>query len=278
MASYRWENPLNLNQPSPKTIRDKSFYDFMNEIPVNDPMALPNEFYAYYLDIYLDDKSTEPENRGLTKLELATKYLDGEVKYFYQAKRLTSDARNGQLAKVIFDVKLFMDACPYQPYREHMKTALRESNTILPGMQAPDFTLKDINGKTVSLSDLKGKVVYLDFWATWCTSCLRQISNTTEMRRKFQGKDVVFVYISADNTASEWKNYVKRHNITGIHLYAEEALGSKVVHDYGVKQLPAIFIIDKEGKIVKGNTMKQSSQYSLTEQLNKLLLSKYTGK
>lgn len=278
MTSYRWENPLNLNQPSPKTIRDKSFYDFMDDIPVNNSWALPNQFYAYYLDIYLDDKSTEPENKGLTKLELATKYLEGEVKYFYKAKRLTSSARNGQLAKVIFDVKLFMDACPYQPYREHMKSALRESNTILPGMQAPDFTLTDINGKTVSLSDLKGKVVYLDFWATWCTSCLRQISNTTEMRRKFQGKDVVFVYVSADNTASEWKNYVKKHNITGIHLYAKEALSSKIVNDYGVKQLPAVFIIDKEGKIVRGNTMKQSSQYSMTEQLSKLLLSKYTEK
>ena len=278
MTSYRWENPLNLNQPSPKTIREKSFYNFMDDIPVNNENALPNEFYAYYLDIYLDDKSTEPENKGLTKLELATKYFTGEVKYFYQAKRLTSSARNGQLAKVIFDVKLFMNACPYQPYKEHMKSALRESNTILPGMQAPDFTLTDYNGKVVSLSDLKGKVIYLDFWATWCTSCMRQIANTTEMRRKFQGKDVVFVYVSADNTEWEWKNYVKKHNITGIHLFEEGGLGSKVAHDYGVKQLPAIFIIDKEGKIVKSNTMKQSSQYSLTEQLNQLLLSKYIEK
>ncbi len=273
LTNYRWEHPLNFNMLSPMTIRDKSYYDFTEDIQVNNSLALPNEYFAQYVDVFLDDKSKEPENLGLTKLELADKYLEGEVQYFYKAQRLASSCRNGQLSDVIFDVKMFMDYCPYQEYKESIKSELRASKTLLPGMSAPDFTLVDVNGKEVSLGDFKGKAVYLDFWATWCTPCTRQISNTTEMRRKFKGQDVVFVYISTDYTENEWRSYVKRHKITGVHLYAKGSLGSGVATDYGVKQLPSAFIIDKEGKIFKNNSMKNPSNYSLTETLRKLSLS-----
>lgn len=281
LTNYRWEHPLNHHQPAPMVINDRSFYDFMDEIPLNNPQALPNEYYAYFIDVFLDDRKKEPENLGLTKLELATKYLEGQVMYFYKAKVLGAASRNGELSNVIFDVKMFMDACTYEPYRESMKNALRESNTMLPGMQAPNFNLVDVKGKKVSLSDYKGKVIYLDFWATWCTSCIRQISNTSEMRRQLKGQDIVFIYVSLDNTDYDWKRFVTRNRVTGTHLFAEGALSSVTATDYGVKQLPTAFIIDKDGKIVenkskivKNNSMNGSSSYTLMEQLRALAAKK----
>ncbi len=273
LTNYRWENPLQYGNSKPLTIRDINYYDFVDQIGLVQEGALPNEFYTYFIDLYLKDKSEEPGNKGLTDIELSSQYLYGEVMYFYQAKRLTAMARNGKLADVLFDIKRFMDECPYESYRESMKQALRESNTLLKGMDAPDFELLNEKGHKVKLSDYKGKVIYLDFWATWCNACIRQMTNSDNLKNTFKNKDVVFIYISLDYTESEWKNYVRRHTVPGIHLYAKGAYGSDVAKDYGVKKLPALFIIDKNG-VVQRNTEKMSSNLSIMDQIQTLLYKK----
>jgi len=67
-----------------------------------------------------------------------------------------------------------------------------------PGNPAPDFTLKNNQRDTLSLSDFRGKVVYLQFWASWCAVCKQQIPYTKLLQNELQGKDVVFLYISVD--------------------------------------------------------------------------------
>ncbi len=269
LTNYRWENPLQYGNSKPIKITDVSYYDYVDEIGLVNDRALPNEFYTYFLDLYLKDKEEEFENRGMTSMELSTRYLYGEVMYYYQAKRLSALARNGKLGDVIFEIKRFMDECPYETYRESVKAALRESNTLLKGMTAPNFTLLDNNGRKVSLTDFKGKVIYLDFWATWCNACIRQMSNSDNLRNSFKNKDVVFIYVSLDYTESEWKNYLVRHKLPGTHLYAKGGLGSDMAKDYGVKKLPALLIIDKKGRVAR-NTEK-SSNMSVIEQINNLL-------
>ncbi len=114
---------------------------------------------------------------------------------------------------------------------------------------APDFALKSVDGKTVKLSDFKGKVVILDFWATWCPPCRKGIPDLIELKSEFGKKGVEIIGISVDsqNTIGEVPSFVKDKKINYPVVYADK----KVVGDYGgIESIPTSFIIDKSGKIV----------------------------
>ncbi len=118
------------------------------------------------------------------------------------------------------------------------------------GTSAPDFTLRDLSGNEVKLSDLKGKIVYLSFWASWCSRCIEEMSAAKENRAKLMKEDdLVFLYVSIDDKESTWKNHYMVPLTSGKHLYAPGAK-SKVAKDYGLLSLPRYFLIDKNGKFV----------------------------
>ncbi len=113
--------------------------------------------------------------------------------------------------------------------------------------QAPNFTLEDTNGKKVSLSDYKGKVVIIDFWATWCPPCRRGIPDLIDIQKQFKNK-VVVLGISVDtDTKGDVPSFVKNMGINYTVLYASP----EVVQAYGnIDAIPTSFIIDKKGKII----------------------------
>lgn len=118
------------------------------------------------------------------------------------------------------------------------------------GSQAPDFSLKDINGKVVRLSDLRGKVVLLEFWATWCAPCKETIPDLIALDKQYIGKDFAVISIAMDEGSGAIKRlqeFSSRHKITYPIL-----MGSQETSDvYNVRGVPVSFLIDKTGKIVK---------------------------
>lgn len=85
-----------------------------------------------------------------------------------------------------------------------LRAAMRAHQRFASGQPAPAFTLPDMAGQPVTLGELRGKVVYLDFWADWCSPCLAEMPASNELRRQFAGRDVVFVYISLDRQPVAW--------------------------------------------------------------------------
>lgn len=118
---------------------------------------------------------------------------------------------------------------------------------------APDFLLNDINGGTVSLNQHKGKVVLLDFWATWCPPCRVSIPELVELNNKYKNKGLVILGISVDDPRKVndrfLKAFIKKFKIN----YAVLRVNDKVMRDYFAYQqmgVPTMFIINREGKIV----------------------------
>lgn len=113
---------------------------------------------------------------------------------------------------------------------------------------APDFTLKTLEGKEITLSGLKGKVVLLDFWATWCGPCRESIPHLVQLHKTYQDKGFEVIGMSMDKGEGETlRHFVKSMDIPYTIILTPE----DVARNYGVTALPTTLFIDKEGKVRK---------------------------
>ena len=113
---------------------------------------------------------------------------------------------------------------------------------------APDFALQDISGKKVRLADLKGKVVLVEFWATWCPPCRAEIPALQRLHTQYGDKGLTILAISMDE--GDWKgvkSFVAEHKIGYTVLQGSEDVSA----EYMVRLIPAAFLIDKQGNIKK---------------------------
>ncbi len=128
----------------------------------------------------------------------------------------------------------------------NQNTPMTHNSTDLK--KAPEFSLRSVSGKEVKLSDYKGKVVIVDFWATWCPPCRKGIPDLIDLQKKYKD-NLVIIGISVDgtNTINDVKPFVKDQGINYPIVFTSE----KVINDFGgIEAIPTSFIIDKDGNIV----------------------------
>lgn len=128
------------------------------------------------------------------------------------------------------------------------------------GKPAIDFTYPDRNGKQVSLSDFKGKVVVVDVWATWCTPCKAEIPHLKKLEKEFEGNnDIVFIGVSMDvaKDKEKWLKMLDDMQMVGVQLFADGF--SKIAKDYGITAIPRFMVFDKKGNIVSTNSPRPSN-------------------
>jgi thiol-disulfide isomerase/thioredoxin len=135
---------------------------------------------------------------------------------------------------------------------------LKERQTyehLFHGKPAPHLQGINTEEKVVSLNDLKGKVVFVDVWATWCAPCIEALPHVQELQEKFKNnKDVIFLFLSNDSREDgdkQWKNYLKEHpEFKGIHVRAREKEDRKFEGGWKVTGIPRYLLIDKQGNII----------------------------
>ena len=117
-----------------------------------------------------------------------------------------------------------------------------------PRPAAPDWQLRDVNGKPVNLAEFKGRLVVLNFWATWCPPCRQEIPGLVALQRKYQDKGLVIIGVSLDQRGpGVVKPFIGRFGVNYPVVMGNE----QIVSDYGgVEAIPTTFIIDRQGKVV----------------------------
>jgi len=123
-----------------------------------------------------------------------------------------------------------------------------EKEKIQIGSQAPDFVLVDLEGKKHQLSDYRGKGVFLNFWATWCKPCEKEMPYMNELYPEYKEKGVEILAVDADETEVAVKSFRDQYKLSFPILIDK---GNKVLNTYGVGPIPATYLIDKNGKVVK---------------------------
>lgn len=137
---------------------------------------------------------------------------------------------------------------------------------------APEFTLKDIDGNEVKLSDFKGKVVYLDIWATWCRPCLQQMKYGKAVKKHYhESNDVVFININVDRGSETWRNYVTKKNIGGVNLYSQGGNEQEIGIRYKANAIPKFIIIDKNGRIATEEARWPQEYEALIKQIDEIV-------
>ena len=261
----------------PKVLLDGLDWERMNR-----DSELDSEFFRELLVQFVKYRALEEYDfmKFATKVaatqeafNLARENLKGECLQYFLTSTMLSEATNVQpsLLRKMQEhlkqtegsesfVKLVSDSLFEQLVAKDEEAEKVKPNSK-PGHNQIDLEMLGMNGKMFNLSDLKGKVVYLDIWASWCGPCRKEFPHAKALKEKLSKKakkNIEFLYISIDNTETVWKMAIKELGIEGVHGLSKGGWGSKATAKFGVKSIPRYLIFDKNGKVVDANAPRAS--------------------
>jgi thiol-disulfide isomerase/thioredoxin len=190
---------------------------------------------------------------------------------FYADGLALSHLKQDDAARVQFEHFIAMskddavDRARAQRFAEHPELARAR--------MAPPFAVTTLRGQRVSLDGLQGKVVLIDFWATWCGPCREALPHIQEIARKFQGQPLVILSVSLDKDEAQWKDFVVKHNMTW-YQYRDGGFDRSLATLFGVQAIPHTFTIDPDGVLrdehigdgsIEGKLKKLCAQAEQTE-------------
>lgn len=127
------------------------------------------------------------------------------------------------------------------------------SAALAVGKEFPDFKVKDTEGKELSLSEYKGKVVLVDFWATWCGPCMKEMPNVIKAYTKYHDKGFEIIGISFDKSKEKLDKVTKEKKMTWRQYFDGKGWGNLLGKKFGIRSIPATFLVGKDGKIIAKN-------------------------
>lgn len=149
---------------------------------------------------------------------------------------------------------------------ERQKALNESAKNVEVGKMAPDFTLKDLDGKDLTLSSLRGKYLVLDFWGSWCGWCIKGFPEMKNYYQKHAGKFEI-LGIDCNDTQDKWKAAVQKNELPWKHVYCPSS--ADVLKNYAISGFPTKIIIDPEGHIVKTVVGENPAFYQYLDELLK---------
>lgn len=217
------------------------------------------------------------ENKFLKYKTKATSDLMGEdYKEYLSLETSAFDAKNDAYAKNLIDrmesEKASLSANFIATQKVQIKefkegvNAQHEEQLIInaelsPGMASPAFhDYINYEGGTNSLSDFKGKYVYIDVWATWCVPCIYEMPFMAKIEKEYKGKNIHFLGLSIDRSQDEdkWRKMIANKELGGTQLLADKQIDSDFIRGYYIQGIPRFILLDPEGNIVNNDAPRPS--------------------
>ena len=205
---------------------------------------------------------TEPQLKswceGVTFTSTAQELIQGAM----YVDKLSNQLNTATLDEAV----MFADGMQNQAYAHELRTKIEEARRLLNG-PVVDFSFIDLDGKSYRLSDFKGKVIYLDFWATWCGPCVKESPYFESLAEEFADQDIVFLAISTDANQKTWADYLK----TNPKQLPQYHSTDKVIKEkWGLKYIPRFVLIDRDFNMAEAYAPRPSEEQT-RELLRKLL-------
>lgn len=207
------------------------------------------------------------ENRTKAMLAALEKNKDN-VLGVYITNYLQPDQHFEVLTAALENFKSKNIGKPYWNLLESNLEPFKILASLKEGAEAPEISLPDPNGKILSLSALRGKLVLIDFWASWCKPCRVENPNVVALYNDFKAKGFEILGVSLDSDKQKWLNAIKDDKLTWYHISDLRNWESQAAADYGVRSIPATFLIDESGKIIAKNLRGEALRKKVAEVLS----------
>lgn len=250
-----------------EAVLPEDWYSFTNEMDLNDPLLLEVDQAMYFLGSYINTEAIKDTNLGddaygtpellTAKFNFIDKTIGlAEMKNRFKFDNLSSHLDGGPAT----GIEALIDSYLASSTDEEKKKEITEKRDawapITPGQPAPTWTLPNFDGTELALADLKGKYVYVDFWATWCGPCIAEIPDYRQLVKDYAGRNIEFISISVDKDKAAWEKMVTDEKFEWTQLH--DAI--KMNDDYLVRFIPSFIFIDTEGKIIDPRAPRPSDQ------------------
>jgi len=263
------------------------FWDVEKQVEMDDKLLVNPEYSRFMQGSFplllsyqekfkkgLMDSTFSNEADTKLKLKLVEKRYTGKVRSVAMGAILKSALANAnEVSAVKPSIDEYVNKYASAEDAKSILKAYDDFTKTAAGKTPPPFVLKDMDGKDVTLKDFAGKVIYMDFWASWCSPCRYEMKNgSPKLHEKFKdNKEVVFLYISIDSKADAWRKAIAEDNIQGIHLLSLGGNASPVAKAFNISGIPHYVIIGKDGKIFDNNAPRPSQDITpakINEALN----------
>jgi len=245
--------------------------------------VVPPTYFSFLQDGFMRELGQHFGNRGIDENTLVAQFLynyqkrlaptgslspdpaDGPRLYRLATSELGDNKARDMALQMLMFWKLDSDlpgALAFYPtFRAHnpdsvvarsLRLDIAKRRVLGVGKLAPAFSLLDNTGKKVSLADLRGKVVYLDFWGVWCAPCMKEMTEfSPDLKKKFAGRDVVFVYISVGDAEAKWQQTLaEKQFLSANSRHLREPREGQVTSDYQISSYPSYYLIGRDGRIL----------------------------
>lgn len=196
---------------------------------------LQNEYYQLLAE----------RKKNITALVMGMK--KSPVPYFVLATQMLDEIEFPLLEHAYQSLKAYS---PTGKYIAEMTSRYQKEKVLAIGAIAPDIKLKQPDGSELALSSLRGKVVLIDFWASWCGPCRRENPFNRKMYNDFKDKGFEILGVSLDSEAGRWKSAIAADSLTWRHVSDLGGWQSAPAKQYQVSSIPATYLLDKDGKII----------------------------
>ena len=197
--------------------------------------------------------------------DLAVKNPGSPVSAFLAANFMMDPAKSEDL-KTTFEA--FTPAVKSSFFGKQLGEYLEAAAKTEIGAMAPDFSQPDVQGNPVQLSSLRGKVVLVDFWASWCGPCRVENPNIVAAYNKYKDKGFDILGVSLDDSSEDWIKAIGQDKLTWNHVGDMQGWQNAAAQLYGIRAIPASYLLDKEGKIIARDLRGEALDKKLSELLN----------
>ena len=251
--------------------------DINNTLHFKGKGAAENNYLIKYESANANEVSAMGLSKELFRLKLDST-INSHLSYLKQYPNLASSfiterkalLENERTARLAFLNNEYIDS--YKSYFE--KEEASTAKHLMRGKESPEFAnYKNFNGTTTSLKDFRGKYVYIDVWATWCSPCKKEFPFLHAIEKEYEGKGIAFVSVSVDREQdyAYWKQMVKEKGLGGTQLFADKDFKSDFIRKYGIMGIPRFIVIDPQGKIVDAHAPRPSYRVLLKQLFDSLL-------
>jgi len=245
----------------------ESYYDPFKEYSFNDAEIFENsDAYrrlagTHYGRLAGEKAETESLNVAIAYLEIVNaNFDDGNAKDDLMFSYLRYGMKPDESLTEVYNI--YKNSNPTADNLAKVTDNFNVLKVLTPGNVSPTFNYENHKGGETSLADLKGKVVYVDVWATWCGPCKREIPFLKEVEEEYHNENVAFVSISIDveKDYEAWRTMVSEKELGGIQLMADKDWKSKFVTGFEIRGIPRFILIGPDGNIIDASAPRPSSE------------------